>query len=273
MLLDELEPFRAARVHLDAARWNHGRRDGPIALVTGPGSHARVDFTRGLKKTAAFVRVEHFLARLDDPTAVAAEIRRARDAPDILLIAVCRGGGDERDLSVFSHPEVVRAVAEAATIKPVVTGIGHTRDHCLADDYASVAAELPYAAGEIIHQARQSAWRRRQPALPSTSASRTYRGLPTFRRPSAPIRPIFAGAVLILLAIAYCPREERAPVETSGPDLAPKARALPPSDSSGTKRPVPPPRQRTEAAPKRPADRPTEPIQKPARVRIGPPGD
>jgi hypothetical protein len=81
-ILSELAPLRAARVHLEAVRWTHGRKDGPVALVTGPLSRARADFSSGLKQTARYVRVECFFARLDDPSAIAAAIRRAKDAPE-----------------------------------------------------------------------------------------------------------------------------------------------------------------------------------------------
>ena len=253
-ILIELAPLRAARVPLEAVPWTHGRRDGPVGLVTGPGSRARADFSSGLKKTAHFVRVEYFLTRLDDPNAVAAAIRRAKDAPDVLVIAVCRGGGDEHHLSVFSHPDVVRAVAEAATIKPVVTGIGHTEDHCLADDFASVAAALPYAAGEVIHQARQAAWRRQKPER----ASATHSPAP-FRWSSARQRRIVvtlavAGVLGTLLAVASCPTDRRGSA-TSSQSVAPAKQHSAPTKQAPakTKRSDPSP-QKHSVGPTRPPE-------------------
>ena len=239
-ILSELEPLRAARVPLEAVRWTHGRRDGPIGLVTGPLSRARADFSSGLKKTAHFVRVEYFLARLDDPSAVAAAIRRAKDAPEVLVIAVCRGGGDEQGLSVFSHPDVVRAVAEAASIKPVVTGIGHTEDHCLADDYASVKAALPYAAGEVIHQARQAAWRRVRQAPASTTNSPTPFRRPAARQRRIPSKWLIAGVLGILLAIASCPIDRRVPATTERALTPPKRSSAPPKLTPTKKKPSEP---------------------------------
>jgi hypothetical protein len=253
-ILNELAPLRAARLPLEAVRWTHGRRDGPIGLVTGPLSRARADFSSGLKKAAHFVRVEYFLARLDDPSAVADAIRRAKDAPEVLVIAVCRGGGDANDLSVFSHPDVVRAVAEAASIKPVVTGIGHTEDHCLADEYASVAAALPYAAGEVIHQARQAAWRR----LQEERASATY-SPPPIRRRTAPQRGIWAkllvaGVLGILLAIASCPKGLRGPATTERNLSPPKRSSVPPKATPATRKPSEPSPQKASVGPARPSE-------------------
>jgi hypothetical protein len=268
----ELEPLRAARVPLDAVRWTHGREDGPIALVTGPGSRARADFSSGLKKTARYVRVEYFLARLDDPTAIAAAVRRAKDAPGILVIAVCRGGGDEHDLSVFSHPDVVRAVAEAASIKPVVTGIGHTEDHCLADDYASVAAELPYAAGAVIHQARQSAWWR----LQQERAPATYARAPPRRRTARPrgqtVKLILAGVLGVFLAIASCPPDPRRPATTSH-DLAPTPQLswpTPQPSAPTLKRSAPFPQQPAVARLKAQENQAAPPRQQPAAASMTP---
>lgn len=274
-IVDELAPLRAARVPLEAVRWTHGRKDGPIALVTGPGSRARADFSSGLKQTARYVRVEYFLARLDDPSAVAAAIRRAKDAPGILVIAVCRGGGDEHDLSVFSHPDVVRAVAEAASIRPVVTGIGHTEDHCLADDYASRAAALPYAAGEVIHQARQSAWRRLQPEPASWRYSRAALRPPlprrrpwrTARKRRATVPLIVAGVFGIFLAIASCPADRQRPAETSY-HLAPAGPIA--QVPTKKKRSAPSPQQRPVAATRPPEEQPAPP-QHPSPTPAGPP--
>lgn len=269
--LDELEPLRAARVPLEAVRWTHGRKDGPVALVTGPGSRARADFSSGLKQTARYVRVEYFFARLDDPIAVAAAIRRAKDAPGILVIAVCRGGGDEHDLSVFSHPDVVRAVAEAASMKPVVTGIGHTEDHCLADDYASIAAALPYAAGEVIHQARQSAWRRLQPERASPTYSPAPRRRRTARQRGVTVKLMVAGVFVFLLAVASCPADRQGPA-TPSYHLAPTTHSPAPTTQVAKKkrRPAPPPKQSPVAPTRPPDEQPTSQPQQPAPIPTRP---
>lgn len=265
-ILIELAPLRAARVPLEAVRWTHGRKDGPVGLVTGPLSRARADFSSGLKMSARFVRVEYFLARLDDPSAVAAAIRLAKDAHEVLVIAVCRGGGDEHDLSVFSHPDVVRAVAEAASIKPVVTGIGHTEDHCLADDFASVAAALPYAAGEAVHQARQAAWRRLQTAR----ASATYSPAPLRRRSARQlgitVKLMVATVLGILLAVASCPADRRGSATTSQSVTPEKQRSAPTKQVPTKKKRSDPSPQKPSVGPTRsPDEQPAPPQQQPAQ--------
>ncbi len=119
-----------------------------IAVVTSPRGKAIHDVLRTLRRRyplaevlVAGVAVEGEQA----PAAIVEGLRAAAAAsPDIVLLV--RGGGSYEDLMPFSSEEVARAVV--AMPVPVVTGIGHEPDTCIADMVADLRASTPTAAAE-----------------------------------------------------------------------------------------------------------------------------
>ena len=63
---------------------------------------------------------------------------------DIDVIILARGGGPSEDFMAFNDEELVRAIASST--KPIITGVGHERDVCLADRVADVRASTPSTA-------------------------------------------------------------------------------------------------------------------------------
>ena len=65
---------------------------------------------------------------------------------DIDAIMLARGGGPSEDFMAFNDEELVRAIASST--KPIITGLGHERDVCLADLVADFRASTPSTAAK-----------------------------------------------------------------------------------------------------------------------------
>lgn len=119
-----------------------------IAVVTSPRGKAVHDVIRTLRRRyplaellVAGVQVEGESAA----QAIAEGLRVAQESkPDVILLV--RGGGSYEDLMPFNHELVARAVFSSSV--PVVTGIGHEPDTCIADMVADLRASTPTAAAE-----------------------------------------------------------------------------------------------------------------------------
>lgn len=120
-----------------------------VVLVSAQGKGAE-DFLTTLRERAPHVRAELFETRVQGVGAdvdIADAIDRAsRRGADVIVLA--RGGGSFEDLFAFNREPVVRAVIRSAI--PVMTGIGHTGDHHLADDVADLVCETPSNAAQYI---------------------------------------------------------------------------------------------------------------------------
>ncbi|MBW4553747.1 MAG: exodeoxyribonuclease VII large subunit [Aphanocapsa sp. GSE-SYN-MK-11-07L] len=122
-----------------------------IAVVTSTKAAAWGDIQRTLKSRYPGLKVLLSSAVVQGDQAaesIAAAIARvSRDGrAEVLLLS--RGGGATEDMVCFNDERVVRAIAEAPI--PVITGIGHQRDECLADLVADVCAHTPTAAAQQI---------------------------------------------------------------------------------------------------------------------------
>jgi exodeoxyribonuclease VII large subunit len=116
-----------------------------------------------IARRAPHVAVVVYPCLVQGPEAPAQIVRaigqaNARQEADLLI--VCRGGGSLEDLWAFNDEAVVRAVATSAL--PVVCGVGHETDTCLAELAADLRAPTPTAAAELATPLRSEALARLQ---------------------------------------------------------------------------------------------------------------
>lgn len=120
-----------------------------VVLVSAHGKGAE-DFQTVMRERAPHVTVEFIETRVQGvnaETEIADALdRAARRRPDAIVLA--RGGGSYEDLFTFNREPVVRAILRSTV--PVITGIGHTGDHHLADDVADLACETPSNAAQYL---------------------------------------------------------------------------------------------------------------------------
>jgi len=115
-----------------------------VALV-GPDGDGVADAVALLRRGGLAVRT--FLAPSNDPPATVRQLAAAAVWGDVVLLV--RGGGD---LAVTAYDDDRVVAAVAACPKPVVTGVGHVRDHTLVDQVAAVCTPTPTAAGVFVVQ-------------------------------------------------------------------------------------------------------------------------
>jgi exodeoxyribonuclease VII large subunit len=127
-----------------------------IGLITSPRGAAVRDVVRILRRRFPNVHLTVYPVRVQGEGA-AGEIVKAlkffnqKKLADVLILA--RGGGSIEDLWAFNEEPVARAIA--ASMIPVISGVGHETDFTIADFVADVRASTPSAAAELVVQTRR----------------------------------------------------------------------------------------------------------------------
>ncbi|MBN2847480.1 MAG: exodeoxyribonuclease VII large subunit, partial [Coriobacteriia bacterium] len=122
-----------------------------VGLVTSPRGKAVHDVLRTLARRYPLAEVVIAGVQVEGDCAAAEIVRGLRAIaaePDVDVVILARGGGSYEDLMPFNAEEVARAVV--ASPMPVVTGIGHEPDTCIADMVADLRASTPTAAAEAV---------------------------------------------------------------------------------------------------------------------------
>jgi exodeoxyribonuclease VII large subunit len=121
-----------------------------IGIVTSPQAAALRDVVSTLRRRAPHVALTLYPAPVQGPDAaaqLAAMVEAANARAECDLLIVCRGGGSLEDLWSFNQEVLARAIA--ASVLPVISGVGHETDFTIADFVADLRAPTPTAAAEL----------------------------------------------------------------------------------------------------------------------------
>ncbi|HRP74379.1 MAG TPA: exodeoxyribonuclease VII large subunit [Rhodocyclaceae bacterium] len=124
-----------------------------VGVITSPAAAALQDVLAAFRRRAPHLEIMLYPAPVQGDGAAAAltasvrlaSDRAATDGIDLLLLV--RGGGSLEDLWAFNDEALARAIRRCPV--PVVTGIGHETDVCIADFAADVRAATPTGAAEL----------------------------------------------------------------------------------------------------------------------------
>jgi exodeoxyribonuclease VII large subunit len=121
-----------------------------IGIITSSTGAVISDIMDTIARRWPVAEVIHVPAEVQGPGAAASIVRAFETVDaieDVDTVILARGGGSVEDLWAFNIEEVARAVA--ASVHPVITGIGHEIDTTVADHVADVRAATPTAAAEL----------------------------------------------------------------------------------------------------------------------------
>jgi len=124
-----------------------------IGLVTSPRGAAVHDVLRTLRRRFPLAQILLAGVPVEGENAPAGlvEALHSVEAAGAEVVLIVRGGGSFEDLMPFNDEGLARAIAGASV--PVVTGIGHEPDTCIADMVADLRASTPTAAAEAVSPA------------------------------------------------------------------------------------------------------------------------
>lgn len=127
------------------------RRAMRIGVITSPSGAAVHDVLNTLKRrnpAAQIVIYPCMVQGKEAPAQIIAALQAANRRQECEVLLLVRGGGSLEDLWAFNDEALARAVA--ASVLPVISGVGHEVDTTLADFAADRRAATPTAAAEMV---------------------------------------------------------------------------------------------------------------------------
>ncbi|MBI3222760.1 MAG: exodeoxyribonuclease VII large subunit [Nitrosomonadales bacterium] len=122
-----------------------------VGIVTSPQAAALRDVLTTLRLRLPSVPVVLYPAPVQGSGSaekIAQAIQTANQRAECEVLILCRGGGSIEDLWAFNEEVVARAIA--ASVIPVVSGVGHETDFTIADFVADERAPTPTAAAQRV---------------------------------------------------------------------------------------------------------------------------
>lgn len=121
-----------------------------IGVITSPAAAALRDVVTTLRRRLPLASVILYPTPVQGEgaasrIAAALQLASARGECDVLIL--CRGGGSIEDLWPCNEESVARAIA--ASVIPVISGVGHETDFTIADFVADLRAPTPTGAAEL----------------------------------------------------------------------------------------------------------------------------
>ncbi len=121
-----------------------------VGIITSPDTAALHDVLSTLQRRLPSLPVIIYPTLVQGKTAassIADAIKIANHRAECDTLIVCRGGGSIEDLWAFN--EEIVALAIAASLIPIISGIGHETDFTIADFVADLRAPTPTGAAEL----------------------------------------------------------------------------------------------------------------------------
>lgn len=137
-----------------------------VGVITSLDSAAWADFQHEIERSGLGFRLRVIDVRVQGDWAVGmitAALRTLCRHDDLDVLVLIRGGGARSELATFDHEQIAMAIALSPL--PVLTGLGHEIDRCVADEVAHTALKTPTAcAGALVERVAafqlraESAW-------------------------------------------------------------------------------------------------------------------
>lgn len=127
-----------------------------IGIISSPTAAGFGDFMDQLEQSPYRFETTLFKATLQGERSATSITEALLEAHthDLDIVVIIRGGGAQIDLDTFDDFELCSHIAQYPI--PVITGIGHERDHTIADLVAHTSLKTPTAVAEFLTSAMRT---------------------------------------------------------------------------------------------------------------------